>query len=92
MGQNRDPDARWCLFAAAPDVVGDAAATLQRSERMLDWIRYAGFPVAFVARDGLEHLTVPWDDFDALFIGGSTSWKLAAEDYQRALQEINGEQ
>jgi hypothetical protein len=59
---------------------------------MLDWIRYAGFPVAFVARDDLEHLTVPWDDFDALFIGGSTSWKLAAEDYQRALQEINGEQ
>ena len=40
----------------------------------------------------MEHLTVPWDDFDALFIGGSTSWKLAAEDYQRALQEINGEQ
>ena len=73
-----DLDSRWCLFAAAPDVVGDAAATLRRSRRMLDWIRYAGFPVALVAQDGLEHLAVPWDDFDALFIGGSTSWKLGA--------------
>ena len=73
-----DPDSRWCLFAAAPDVVGDAAATLHRSQRMLDWIRYAGFPAALVAQDGLENLTVPWDDLDALFIGGSTSWKLGA--------------
>jgi hypothetical protein len=71
-----DPDSRWCLFATAPDVLGDAVATLQRSARMLDLIRYAGFPAALVAQDGLEHLPVPWDDFDALFIGGSTAWKL----------------
>jgi len=32
--------------------------------------------VALVAQDGLEKLRVPWDDFDALFIGGSTEWKL----------------
>lgn len=71
-----DPDSRWCLFATAPDVLGDAAATLRRSARMLDLIRYAGFPAALVAQDGLEHLPIPWDDFDALFIGGSTPWKL----------------
>jgi hypothetical protein len=72
-----DPGTSSCLFAVAPDVVGDAAATLRRSERILPLIRYyTPFPAAFVAQDGLEHLDVPWDEFDALFTGGSTSWKL----------------
>ncbi len=73
-----DPDTSGCLFAVAPDVVADAAATLRRESvmRMLGWIRYAGLPVAFVLQDGQESLPVPWDDFDAAFIGGSTSWKL----------------
>jgi hypothetical protein len=70
-----DPGTSRCLFAVAPDVVGDAAATLRRAY-MLAWIRYAGFPAAFVAQDGLEDLTIPWDDFDAFFIGGTTAWKL----------------
>lgn len=73
-----DPFATGCLFAAAPDVVGDAAATIRLAETtgMLDWIRYIGLPAAFVAQDGLEDLTPPWDDFDVLFIGGTTAWKL----------------
>jgi hypothetical protein len=65
-----------CLFATAPDVVGDAAATLERSAPHLPTIRALGYPAALVAQDGLEHLTVPWDEFDVLFIGGSTEWKL----------------
>ena len=72
---NRD-DASTCLFATAPDVVGDAKATLKRSKPFLPVIRALGYPVALVAQDGLENLTVPWDSFDALFIGGSTEWKL----------------
>jgi len=28
------------------------------------------------AQDGLEDLAVPWRDMDAMFIGGTTSWKL----------------
>ena len=72
-----DPEQDLCLFAAAPDVLGDAAATLDRSCRWFDLIRYViGLPVALVAQDGLEHLPVPWDQIDALFIGGSTQWKL----------------
>ncbi len=39
-------------------------------------IRALGYRVAFVAQDGQESLPVPWDEFDALFIGGSTEWKL----------------
>lgn len=66
-----------CLFATAPDVVGDAAATLALSSPLLGPIRQLGYPVALVGQDGLEHLTVPWDDFDVLFIGGTTDWKLS---------------
>lgn len=65
-----------CLFATAPDVVGDAAATLERSAPWLPVIRELGYPAALVAQDGLEDLDIPWDTFDALFIGGSTEWKL----------------
>jgi len=68
--------ARTCVFAVAPDVVGDAAATLARSAPWLPRIRELGYPAAFVAQDGLEDLVVPWDSFDVLFIGGSTEWKL----------------
>lgn len=73
----RQPFAASCLFACAPDVVGDAQATLERSAPLLPLIRQLGYPAAFVAQDGLEHLTVPWDTFDVLFIGGSTEWKLS---------------
>lgn len=64
-------------FVVAPDVVGDAAATLERSAPWLAKIRSLGLPAAFVAQDGLESLPVPWDEFDTLFIGGSTEWKLS---------------
>jgi hypothetical protein len=69
-------DAGTCMFATAPDVVGDAQATLVRSLPWLPRIRALGFPAAFVAQDGLENLEVPWDEFDVLFIGGTTKWKL----------------
>lgn len=65
-----------CLFAVAPDVVGDAAATLEKSAPWMPQMRDLGYRVAFVAQDGQESLPVPWDEFDALFIGGSTEWKL----------------
>ena len=65
-----------CGFATAPDVVGDAKATLEESRPFLSVLRGLGYPAALVAQDGLEGLTVPWDEFDVLFIGGSTEWKL----------------
>lgn len=69
-------DAATCVFATAPDVVGDAEATLARSLSWLPQIRALGYPAALVAQDGLESLDVPWDAFDVLFIGGTTEWKL----------------
>jgi len=60
-----------CRFATAPDVVGDAAATLVRSRPWLPKIRALGVPAAFVAQNGIEHTVVPWNEFDVLFIGGT---------------------
>jgi hypothetical protein len=65
-----------CGFATAPDVLGNAAATWARSRPMLPRIRALGYRAALVAQDGLEHLDIEWTAFDALFLGGSTAWKL----------------
>lgn len=71
--------AESCRFVVAPDVVCDAAATLERSRPMFPRIRALGFPVALVAQNGLESMPVPWDEFDALFLGGDDKWKLGPE-------------
>lgn len=76
---NHRAERQLCAFATAPDVVGDAKATMERSMPFMDPIRERGYKAALVAQDGLEKLTIPWDDFDCLFIGGSTEWKLGYE-------------
>ena len=67
-----------CLFATAPDVVGDAVATLAKSGPVFARIRALGYAPALVAQDGLEELPVPWEEFDCLFVGGTTEWKLSS--------------
>lgn len=65
------------LFVVAPDVVADAAATL---DLLYDWLGdLRGFPVALVAQDGLQLNCVPWLEIDALFIGGSTGYKMSRD-------------
>lgn len=75
------PHRQRCLFAVAPDVVGDAEATLERSSPYLPLVREMGLPVAFVAQDGQERLPVPWDAFDCLFVGGTDAFKLSEPAY-----------
>lgn len=65
-----------CAFAVAPDVPFDMRASLARSAPMLSRIRALGYPVALAAQNGAEDMTLPWDDFDVLFLGGDTAWKL----------------
>lgn len=69
--------ASTCLFATAPDVVGDAIATWERSLPVFPLIRAMGFKAALVAQDGIEAQDVDWTAFDVLFIGGSTRWKIS---------------
>lgn len=59
-----------CLFATAPDVYGDADATLELSAPMYARIRELGYRVALVAQPELSSDAVPWDEIDALFVGG----------------------
>jgi hypothetical protein len=68
-----------CLFVTAPDVVGDAAATDALFCQWRDTLAARRLPVGYVAQDGATTSTVPWNRIDAVFIGGSTTWKLGAE-------------
>lgn len=64
-----------CRFAAVPDVVGSAIRTL---EVFSHWApQMAGWPVALVCQDGQEDLPIPWSEIAAVFIGGSTEWKMS---------------
>lgn len=73
------PFAPRCLFASAPDVVGDAAATWARSRDVLPTLRHLGYRAALVGQDGLALAAVEWAAFDCLFIGGSAAWKESPE-------------
>lgn len=75
-----------CLFVAVPDVVADADATARRFRRWAGLVERAGLPVALVAQDGLERHRVPWGLIDALFLGGSTAWKLGSDAARLAAQ------
>lgn len=72
--------ASTCLFATAPDVVGNHEKTWERSKPWLGAIRVLGFPAAFVAQDGFNGgQGVDWEMIDVLFVGGTTSYKLGDE-------------
>lgn len=75
----RQSVATTCLFATAPDVVGDAAATWQRSRPMLTVIRALGYRAALVAQNGIHDRPIPWHAFDVLFVGGDDAFKLRDE-------------
>ena len=80
---------RRCLFATAPDVVGDADATWWRSLPWLDPIRSAGIPVALVGQDGVEDHVATWDNdelWDVMFLGGTTAWKCSREAHDVAAE------
>lgn len=68
-----EPNKDRCLFVTVPDVVGNARRTLE----VFKWRhRFAPhWPVALVVQDGQEDLEIPWDELDAIFIGGRDPWK-----------------
>ncbi len=55
-------------------MVGSARRTLEVFDR---WYRELGaWPRALVAQDGQEDRPIPWELINAVFIGGTTEWKL----------------
>lgn len=77
-----------CLFVACPDVVGSGRRTLELWRHRDRWIKH--WPGALVAQDGIEDLDIPWHEMSAVFIGGSTEWKLskAAADVVRTAKTL----
>ena len=71
------PYAHRFRFITAPDVVGDAPATLQRFHKWQPIMHSHHLPIAFVLQDGITIDTVPWHHIDAVFVGGTTTWKLS---------------
>lgn len=69
------PYRQWCKFICCPDVVGDSAATLRQYPHFAGAIHALGYPVAIAAQDGMLPSDIPCDA-QALFVGGSTTWKL----------------
>lgn len=63
-----------CLFATCPDVVGDARQTDERWPVYAPMLWRLGYKVAYVLQDGVTE--IPWDA-DAVFIGGTTQFKLS---------------
>lgn len=67
---------KQCLFVAVPDVVGDGRRTLEvffNRHQLLS----PRWPLAFVCQDGSEDHAIPWDSIVAVFIGGTTEWKMS---------------
>lgn len=83
--EREKPRRHLCRFVCCPDVVvpvekgkgfeGSAIRTLEVFERYRQ--RLCGWPVALVVQDGQEHLPIPWEEISAVFIGGSTKWKVS---------------
>lgn len=67
-----------CRFVVAPDKLGDARETLRLFMQYAPVIRDCDLPVAYVLQDGLEAVGVPWDCLDAVFVGGTTEFKMGA--------------
>jgi hypothetical protein len=67
-----------CRFVTAPDVIADASETARLFRLWEPMIHALGFPVAYVAQDGETVATLPWGSCEAVFIGGSTRFKLSA--------------
>lgn len=66
-------------FVAVPDAVADCAGTLALFNAWYPALAARGLPAALVAQDGLTIDRAPWGKLTALFIGGSTRWKLSVQ-------------
>lgn len=65
------------LFVTAPDVVGDHRATLRRWRRWAPLLHRLGHTPAFVLQDGCTRWGQVPDDAGAVFVGGTTVYKLS---------------
>lgn len=70
-------DRSRCAFVACPDVVGDWDETRRLFGIWYPILRRYEVPIACVGQDGVTVSQFPYSDVDAVFLGGSTAWKLS---------------
>ena len=77
-----DPDMLWFTM---PDEVGNHAVTLnqfyrykEKLSQIMSWEVFQN-KAAFVIQDECSIEDIPWDDIAAVFLGGSTQFKLSAK-------------
>ena len=63
------------VFATLPDIVGDAARTLDLFRYFLRHTN--GIPRALVLQNGIEHHPIPYEELAAVFIGGDDAFKIS---------------
>ena len=68
-----------CLFAVAPDVVGDRERTLKQFDQYQPILKDMGYPVALATQDGMTTSDIPWNRVDAIFVGGSVEHKMGEQ-------------
>lgn len=61
------------LFITMPDIVGSAVRTLELYDIFSKM--FSRFKRALVMQDGIEKLEIPWDNLEAIFIGGTDEFK-----------------
>lgn len=67
------------LFVVTPDVPFDADETIRRFGEHQARMKTLGAPIGFVTQNGMRVEDLPWNDFDAMFVGGDTRWKTDSE-------------
>ena len=65
------------VFVCLPDIVGDARRTLDLFNVFKPLT--AGLPRALVLQDGIGQFEIPWNDIDAVFVGGTDEFKISTE-------------
>jgi hypothetical protein len=64
-------------FVCLPDIVGDARRTLELFEMFYDEVK--PLKICLVLQDGIGNFSIDWNRIDAVFVGGSDSFKISTE-------------
>jgi len=72
-----DAEVNRPVFVCLPDIVGDARRTLDLFEVFSQKLN--GLPKALVLQDGIKDHAIPFNEIDAVFVGGSDAFKISPE-------------
>ena len=75
----RLPRIETLKYVTLPDVVGNHDKTTNLFDIWYEKLKNEQLPLAFVLQDGCSTMDIPFDKIKAIFIGGTTEYKLSKE-------------